>query len=104
VLAGAPLLVWLGLSSRAPGPALPWLIGLGRLSYPLYAVHFPLFLAAVGLAVHFPEARGLIAVAAMALACATSLSLAILYDEPVRRWLTARFIISPQWASRRRRP
>lgn len=104
VLIGAPLLVWLGIASRPPRAALPLLGGLGRLSYPLYALHFPLYLAAAGLAARFPAAQGAIAVAAMALACAASLLLARLYDEPLRRWLAARFIISPHLGSRRPPP
>jgi len=100
VLFGAPLLVWLGVASHAPERALPCLNGLGRLSYPLYALHFPLFLAAAGLAAHFPEVRVMIAFVAMAVACAASLLIARWYDVPLRRALTARFIMSPHFGSR----
>ena len=104
VLFGAPLLVWLGVASHAPERALPCLNGLGRLSYPLYALHFPLFLAAAGLAAHFPEVRVMIAFVAMAVACAASLLIARWYDMPLRRALTARFIMSPHFGSRAPRP
>ncbi|ATE64407.1 acyltransferase family protein [Rhizorhabdus dicambivorans] len=104
VLAGGPLLIWLAMAARPPQAALPVLSGLGRLSYPLYALHFPLYLAAAELASRFPSLRGLVAVTAMVIACGGALLLARLYDEPVRRRLTALFIISPQWGSRRPPP
>lgn len=104
VLAGVPLLVWLGMASRPPARVLPLLAGLGTLSYPLYALHFPLYLAAADLAARYPGAGSAVAVAAMALACGLSLLIARLYDIPVRRRLAALFIISPQWPSRRPRP
>jgi peptidoglycan/LPS O-acetylase OafA/YrhL len=90
VLAGAPLLVWLGSASRPPARAVPLLAALGRLSYPLYALHFPLYCAAAGLAARFPAFGPVIAIGAIALACVLALWLARIYDEPVRRWLSSR--------------
>lgn len=90
LLLGAPLLVWLGMVSRAPEGAMPFLKTLGRLSYPLYALHFPLCLAAADLARQMSEARIAISLAAMALACALGLVAARFYDEPFRRRLMAR--------------
>jgi peptidoglycan/LPS O-acetylase OafA/YrhL len=87
VLAGAPLLVCLGSASRPSERAVPLLAALGRLSYPLYALHFPLYLAAADLAGRFPALGPAIAAGSIALACIAALLLARFCDEPVRRWL-----------------
>lgn len=96
VLAGAPLLVWFGITGRLPDRVCPPFAALGHMSYPLYALHFPLYLAAAALAARYPAMSTIIAVAAMAVAIGGGLLVARLYDEPVRRALMARFMISPQ--------
>ncbi|MES2498181.1 MAG: acyltransferase [Pseudomonadota bacterium] len=90
VLLGAPLLVWIGANCRPEPRALPLMRGLGSLSYPLYALHFPIYLIAADLAARAPGAAAPIAIGAMLLACAGSLVAARFYDEPLRRWLSGR--------------
>jgi len=88
-----PAIVWLGAHSAGP----PWrnhlCSWLGRLSYPLYIIHYPFVyllwdLAVLGhpsaLALH----RALVWTFPAMLALATAVML--VYDEPVRRWLSRR--------------
>lgn len=95
VLMGAPVLVWLGATCRPTKDAGPLVTGLGTLSYPLYALHFPLYLVAVDFAVRFPTMATPIAIGLMLIACAVGLLAARFYDAPVRRWLV-------MWAGLRR--
>lgn len=37
-----PAMIWLAATTESPHAAVPWLDGLGRISFPLYAVHLPL--------------------------------------------------------------
>lgn len=93
-----PLLVWVGAHAR---PARPFTLQLsawlGNLSYPLYATHFPiiyLFIAwlkqrgTTALSQVWPQALGVV------LFCVVLAWLSLrLYDIPLRRWLTRRFIV-----------
>ena len=71
---------------------------LGELSYPLYITHYPLVYVYTAWVTrdHVPAARGavwgavlLVTAVAIASACLK------LYDEPVRRWLSARYLTRP---------
>ena len=66
------------------------LLFLERLSYPLYVVHWPVLLVLChALAGHLPPpVLGVIVVAA---ASASAWLTMLVYDEPVRAWLTRRF-------------
>ena len=97
VLVLFPLLVWLGASGRASDRGTAGLCKfLGDISYPVYVIHYPfmyLFYAwlwsgeRIPFAQAWPVAAGIFAGSILlawgALKC---------YDEPVRRWLTRRFL------------
>ncbi|WP_174290928.1 acyltransferase family protein [Sphingomonas bacterium] len=94
-VAAMPLAVVVAL-----GAAMPRLLRraghmLGRLSYPLYAIHAPLLTVAAGLfgsaALASPMRLSLLAVAVLALAALVERY----YDAPLRRFLTAVLAIAP---------
>ncbi len=97
VLVLFPLLVWLGASGRATDRKTSGICKfLGDISYPVYVVHYPfmyLFYAwlwrgdAIPFAEAWPVAAGLF-VGSILLAW----MVLKVYDEPVRRWLTRRFL------------
>lgn len=97
VLVLFPLLVWLGASGRATDRRTSGLCKfLGDISYPVYVVHYPfmyLFYAwlwggdTIPFAEAWPVAAGLF-VGSILLAWVVLK----VYDEPVRRWLTRRFL------------
>lgn len=97
VLVLFPLLVWLGASGRATDRKTSGICKfLGDISYPVYVIHYPfmyLFYAWLwrGDAIPFAEAWP---VAAGLFAGSILLAWMVLkvYDEPVRRWLTRRFL------------
>lgn len=89
-----PLIVWLGACGSVPRHMTAATDWLGRLSYPLYAIHYPF----IYLYIHWIN-RGsmpfgcpgwlvpwVLAVVCLLLASAT----VVCYDEPVRRWLRSR--------------
>ena len=71
---------------------------LGGLSYPLYITHYPLIYAyyAWVLPNHIPAAQGaVVGVLLFTTAVAIGYACLKLYDEPVRRWLSQRFLSKP---------
>jgi peptidoglycan/LPS O-acetylase OafA/YrhL len=99
VLIGLPALLVAAISANGDGWFWSWS---GRLSYPLYLIHYPLLVTALAiqpaslpLSVRVTWVIGF-ALAALALAAATLLA----YDEPVRRVLNLRPVpIQPQRAA-----
>lgn len=97
VVVAFPLLVWLGASGRATDPVTSRICRfLGDISYPVYVIHYPfmyLFYAwlwegeKIPFAEAWPVAAGLYAGVILLAWAALKL-----YDEPVRRWLTRRFV------------
>lgn len=86
-----PVLLWLGARSELPAPLQPAGAVLGDVSYPLYAIHFPLlqiFSHVVIRTLHLPAfvAGTLFLIGAVWL----SWFLAHRFDAPVRRWLSGR--------------
>jgi len=91
-----PLIVAIGAGEkRVDGPSIRIARFFGDLSYPLYITHYPLIYIYTAWVVQekIPPARGavwgvvlLITAISMAYACVK------LYDEPVRRWLSRRFL------------
>lgn len=94
-LAVFPLLVSVGAGSTVRGKrAVPLCRFLGRISYPLYLVHYPLVYVFFSWIYEHRE-MGIAVVAATALSVfVLSVALAwaatVLYDEPVRKWLKRR--------------
>ena len=93
-----PLLLWLGASGRATDRTTARICRfLGDISYPVYIVHYPsmyLFYAWVWkhgytFAQAWPAAAALVAGNIVLAWCCLKF-----YDEPLRRWLTARFLTS----------
>ena len=94
-----PAIVWLTASGEATGKASSAFCKfLGDISYPLYIVHYPvMYLFYAWLIEHKHYSLGETwPVVIMVFAINISLAYACLklYDEPVRRWLTKRFIKS----------
>ncbi|MGO4210582.1 acyltransferase family protein [Terriglobus sp. 2YAB30_2] len=91
-----PIIVAIGAGEkRVDGPSIRIARFFGDLSYPLYITHYPLIYIYTAWVVQekIPPARGaiwgvvlLIAAVSIAYACLK------LYDEPVRRWLSRRFL------------
>lgn len=68
---------------------------LGELSYPLYITHYPLIYVYTAWVTrdHVPVAQGVVwGVVLLLTAVTIAYACLKLYDEPVRRWLTARFL------------
>lgn len=76
VVAAFPVIIWLGTASPVPPTARPALAALGALSYPLYAVHWPVLTLMENYA---PSTAG--KVAAMGLAIAIAAATAFLLDR-----------------------
>lgn len=97
VVALFPLLVWLGASGRAADHTTDRLCRfLGNISYPVYVIHYPflyLFYAWLwsGEQIPFGEAWPVAAGLFVGVIVLAWLALKW-YDEPVRRWLTRRFL------------
>lgn len=92
-----PALIWYGARGAVSGWRQRVVSFLGRLSYPLYAVHYPfvyLFIYYIGRDGHPYEAYShpwvplLITVAASFVAATLCL---LFYDEPLRRWLNRKY-------------
>ena len=94
-----PIIVSMGAGDRLTSPgAIKLCRFLGQLSYPLYITHYPLIYVYTAWVSrnHVPLARGagwgvllLITAVAIAYACLK------LYDEPVRKWLSAKYLARP---------
>lgn len=90
VLVAFPLIVWLGAGAQVgprTGFACRWI---GRLSYPLYAVHHPL-LRALGTVTHqFSVNNAALVVAVAVVIAITAGWVAMTADEKMRAWLKVR--------------
>jgi peptidoglycan/LPS O-acetylase OafA/YrhL len=90
VFAVVPLIIWIGAKTEVPKSAARLFAFLGDLSYPLYAVHYPIILAVcfAGVRSHLPSY--LVAVIALGAAFAAAIVAERFYDRPVRKWLSLR--------------
>ena len=91
-----PLIIWFAARGVVTGFRQKCVSFLGRLSYPLYAVHYPfiyLYIDWINKGIHpfgsHPAATP-IAVAVMSL-CTATVTL-LFYDEPLRRWLSGKYL------------
>jgi peptidoglycan/LPS O-acetylase OafA/YrhL len=95
---GFPALLVAGLTARLPQPLAGLWRGLGELSYPLYAVHYPVVVVfaqvARSLRLHGLAQLGMALVCAAAAVALAGLVL-VLFDRPVRAWLELRFPAKP---------
>lgn len=96
-----PLLVYLGASGEVkPGFTAKLCRFLGDVSYPLYIIHYPfiyLFMAwtanhQITSASPLTPTLVLAATAVLVLSLAVAYACLKLYDEPMRKWLTSRFL------------
>jgi peptidoglycan/LPS O-acetylase OafA/YrhL len=88
VLIGAPALVLWGSNADGGRRVEQLSTFLGRISYPLYAIHYPLAVLANFLSTMFPERRMLIYVITLLSTIPLSYLLARAYDAPLRRLLS----------------
>ena len=102
VIAGIPLLVWMAATARNLARFDRFAAGAGALSYPLYALHFPVVvvLANIGKKLAFTGMEIVcLALAAMAVSLVLAAVAFMTYDKPVRAWLRKRLPFSePRWS------
>lgn len=85
-----PALLAIGLAAAPPPPLAGLCRGLGELSYPLYAVHYPIVVGFAQVSRHVPSpAQPWLAPAAAGAALLAAWLALVLFDRPVRRWLAA---------------
>lgn len=89
VFAGLPLTIALGIGNEPAGSAARVMTALGLLSFPLYAVHYPILRLSMRIArdLHLPAGAGIAAGLILSLIVA-ALALRF-YDAPVRRRLSS---------------
>jgi peptidoglycan/LPS O-acetylase OafA/YrhL len=95
IVAVFPLVVWLGASARAGARTGRACAALGGLSYPLYIVHYPfVYTYTAWTNEHHVALRDGLPVAAATFVACVALAWLLLkyYDEPVRAWLTRRWM------------
>jgi len=90
-----PLIVYIGAGGSLSGDFSKWLCKfLGDISYPLYISHYPLVYIYIGWVSAHPQIPIAQAWPRMVVTFVSAIVLAYgylkLYDEPVRRWLTAK--------------
>ncbi len=89
IIAVFPLLVFASASDALTPAENKWMLLSGRLSYPIYILHYPLAGWLVPAAALVLPTKGVLAVI-MLLVIAASYLVLRCYDEPVRAWLSAR--------------
>jgi peptidoglycan/LPS O-acetylase OafA/YrhL len=95
IVAVFPAVIWLGASARAGERTGRVCAALGGLSYPLYIIHYPFVYTYTAWVNehHLPLRAGLpVAAATFCLCVALAWLLLKYYDEPVRAWLTRRWM------------
>jgi len=90
-----PLVVWLGASGQVTGQVASRLCTfLGAISYPIYITHYPLiYIYTAWVSRHKTPLAQALPITVLTFVAAVVLAYACLklYDEPVRRWLKAKF-------------
>ena len=91
-----PTIIWYGARGMVTGKSREAVSILGRLSYPLYAVHFPLVYLYIswvqksGFSYETSAQPWLAAIITIVAALFLALLCMFFYDEPVRKWLNSR--------------
>ncbi len=102
VVAGIPLLVWMAATARSLPRVDALAAGAGALSYPLYALHFPIvvMLANVGKKLKVDDAENLsLAMAGILISISVAALVYNGYDKPFRAWLRKKLpFSSPKWS------
>ena len=88
ILVGSPLLVSWGASVGGNGAMRRTVAFLGKISYPIYALHAAFALAAETLAFRYPTHRVAITIVALIVLVPASIAAVDRFDLPVRRWLS----------------
>ena len=95
-----PFIVWLGACGTASGTTGKMNRVLGELSYPLYIVHYPIMYIFYAWLIknNIYTLDNCLGVAALVIVSSIALAFLCLklYDEPVRRWLTRKFMKKQQ--------
>jgi peptidoglycan/LPS O-acetylase OafA/YrhL len=89
IVGAFPLLVWASARDTLDATQGQWMLFAGRLSYPLYIIHFPLAALLVPLLAARLSAGAALASIMLAVLGASYFGLRY-YDEPVRAWLSER--------------
>ena len=91
-----PLIIWYGARGSVGGFKQQCVSFLGRLSYPLYAIHYPfiyLYIDWINKDIHPFGSHPLATPVTIAVMSLFTASLCVLlYDEPIRKWLTCKFL------------
>jgi peptidoglycan/LPS O-acetylase OafA/YrhL len=87
-----PLIVALGAAAREPSKVSGVCHALGEASYPVYILHSAVLIVIAPLIPDLPNRSYFVAAATIPLAGILAWSAVKLYDRPVRRWLSARFL------------
>lgn len=90
VILGFPIVVTIGIANE-PSPRAARVMGeLGRLSYALYILHWPIMIALARLAQEVGLSRSVASVATVPVSLAAAWFAARYFDEPVREWIARR--------------
>jgi peptidoglycan/LPS O-acetylase OafA/YrhL len=91
-----PMLMLYAASSTPPAALKPVMLWLGAVSYPVYAIHFPIVRAVsetIGRLDPMPDWQcGLVVAAATGACLAVAWIVLEKVDQPIRRWMTRRYI------------
>lgn len=95
VLFGLPAIVWVASTARLGPEGQRWSAWSGDLSYPIYALHYPIIrvvgLLTLRMSLPLAGRLGIAVVSTVLIVIAASVAYACL-DVPVRRWLTAKAV------------
>jgi len=97
-----PLLVWMAATARQVPALDKFAASAGALSYPLYALHFPVVVILSNLDKKLGLDEGqtrMLAIGCIVICLSVAMLAYNLYDQPVRAWLRRRLpFSSPKWA------
>ena len=92
IVLAVPAIVALGAAAREPAWASKVCHVLGEASYPVYTLHSAVLALVAPLIPDLPNRSYVVATAMLPLMMVLAWGAVTLYDRPVRRWLSARFL------------